>query len=66
MKRITMEREKRGWSRAELARRTNLHPSQVGQFESGRLVPYPAQLARMAEALGSDADRLMDDVEVTR
>lgn len=65
MKRLTLERERRGWSRAELARRAALHPADVGKYEAGRLVPYPRQLARLAEALGWPVERageLMDEV----
>ena len=64
MKRITAHREQRGWSRAELARRAGLHPSQVGQIEAGRFIPYPSQLSRLAAALGlseTDAAGLLEE-----
>jgi transcriptional regulator with XRE-family HTH domain len=66
MKRLTLARKVRGWSKAELARRAGLHPSQVGQFERGRLVPYAGQLAKLAGALdwpGAEAERLMEEVK---
>jgi transcriptional regulator with XRE-family HTH domain len=66
MRKITLLREQRGWSKAELARRAGLHPSQVGQFEAGRLVPYAGQLSKLAEALGwslGEAERLLDEVQ---
>jgi transcriptional regulator with XRE-family HTH domain len=62
---LTAERERRGWSRAELARRAQLHPTQIGQIEAGRLVPYPVQLLRIAAALGiaeGSAGQLMEEV----
>ena len=48
---ITAEREKRGWTRAELARRARMSASDVGKIEAGRLIPYPAQLTKLARAL---------------
>ena len=38
-------------SQAELARRANLNPATVCQAESGRFIPYDAQLARLKVAL---------------
>ncbi len=49
--RLIEERNQRGWSRAELARRAGMHPSTVSLIESGRLVPYPSQLDKLALAL---------------
>lgn len=51
MRLLTIERERLGWSKAELARRAGLHPSQIGQFEAGRLLPYDGQLTKLARAL---------------
>ena len=48
---ITAERNRRGWSRAELGRRSGLNPSTVGQIEAGRFIPYASQLAKLARAL---------------
>ena len=50
--RLIEERNQRGWSRAELARRAGMHPSTVSLIESGRLVPYPSQVEKLADALG--------------
>jgi len=49
---VTVERELRGWSRAELARRAGLNPTTVGLIESGRLRPYDSQLRKLGKALG--------------
>ena len=64
MKAITRERESRGWSRAELARRAQLNAATVGQIEAGRLVPYAVQLDKIAAALeyAGDAATLLKDV----
>ena len=62
MKLLAIERQRRGWSKAELARRAGLHPSQIGQFEAGRLLPYEGQLAKIARAFGwplADAGQLI-------
>ena len=45
-------REEKGWSRAELARRSGVNASTIGQIEAGRFTPYPTQLAKLAKALG--------------
>lgn len=55
---ITEHRKMKGWSQAELARRAGMHPSTVSLIESGRQVPYPSQLAKLAKALGVPADLL--------
>ena len=65
MKLLTLHRQELGWSKAELARRSGLHPSQVGQIEAGRLVPYPVQLRRLAIALGvreDESSRLLEEL----
>lgn len=65
MKVLTFERKRRGWSQAKLAREAEMHPSQVCLIESGRLKPYPGQLAKLAAALGwpkEQADELLDEV----
>lgn len=51
MRRITLERERRGWTKWELCRRANVQPTILGMIECGRLVPYPRQLLRLAQAL---------------
>lgn len=51
MKKLTELRQARGWSKAELARRAHLAEGDVGKIESGRLVPYEAQLRRLARVL---------------
>ena len=64
MKNLTRLRVAKGWSKAELARRAHVHPSQVGLFESGRLVPYESQLVKLAAALAVDANvNLLADVD---
>ena len=61
---LKFERMRRGWSQAELARRANLNPATVGQIEAERWRPYPAQLAKLARALGvpeADASILLHE-----
>ncbi len=58
------EREARGWSKSELARRAGLNHTTIGQIESGRFRPYPGQLRKLAAALGlpeAESHRLLDD-----
>ena len=46
------ERERRGLSRAALARKADMNPSEISHIESGRHIPYDSQLLKIAAALG--------------
>ena len=61
--RLHDEREARRWSKSELARRSGLNHTTVGQIESGRFRPYPSQLRKLAFALGlpeEESHRLLE------
>ena len=64
MKLLTKLREQQRWSRTELGRRARLHPSRVGQAESGRAILYDVELGRLAVALGYSGEPhdLLSDV----
>ena len=65
MLRMTVLREQRKWTKAELARRTKMHPSGIGLIESGRLKPYESQLAKIASVLGVRSPRtLLEEVRL--
>ncbi len=69
MRRIQVLREAKGWTRNELSRRARMDAGTVGKIESGRLIPYPGQLARIAEALqvpAPEAATLLNEEMVTR
>ncbi len=51
---IRSRRKQRGWSQAELARRTGMHPADISRIESGRLQPYPGQIRKIESALKID------------
>ncbi len=66
MLRLTKERERRGWSKAALARSASLDQDLMSKIESGRVRPYPAELRRLVVALDwptGDISRLLDDIE---
>jgi DNA-binding Xre family transcriptional regulator len=50
--RVRQEREGRGWSLAELARRTGIQPPNLSRLENGKHVPSLDTLQRVADALG--------------
>jgi len=53
MKRLVVERLQRGWSQAELARRTgSIHPAEMSKIERAIVRPYPSQREKIAKALG--------------
>lgn len=60
--RLAEERQRRGWSRCELARRAKMHPADVGKLEAGKIFPYPAWRRRLAEALGVPEEVLFEEV----
>jgi transcriptional regulator with XRE-family HTH domain len=50
MSRLAVERQKRGWSQAEVARKTRLHPTTISHLETGdgRVWPrYARRLSRL-------------------
>jgi len=66
MIRLTEVRIRRGWSQSELARRAHINAGTVSLVESGRFKPYPAQIAKIARALGHPTDtagQLLEEVQ---
>ena len=51
MLRMRIERERRGLSRAQVARRADINPTSYGLVEDGRLKPYPVWEQRIAAAI---------------
>lgn len=60
MLRIKAERLRRGWTQTELGYHARLASADVSRIESGRLVPYPAQAARLARVLGMNENELLE------
>ena len=52
MIRMTQERRLRGWSQAELSRKTGIHCTTLSLIENKRFTPYKSQLLKLARALG--------------
>ena len=64
-RRMQVERERQGMSRAALARKAEMSAGTVGQIESGYIgVPYAVQLDKLARALDwkGDPSELLEDV----
>ena len=60
---MTAARSRLGWSQSELSRQSGVNQTTISLIESGRLRPYPAQLEKIARALGwplDEADRLVE------
>ena len=62
MFRFKCQRAKKGWSQAELARRTGMHPSTISRIETGQMRPYPSQVKKIASVLGIAEDDVMEEV----
>jgi transcriptional regulator with XRE-family HTH domain len=50
--RLRTLRERRGWSRGELAERLGVHAGSIARWETGGAVPHPYTLERIAELTG--------------
>jgi DNA-binding XRE family transcriptional regulator len=57
--RVREERERLGWSSAELARRADMAAPNLHRVESGKHVPAMQTVARLATALGVPFERLL-------
>ena len=62
MYKITFHRGRLGWSKNKLARVTRLTPGDVGKIESGRLIPYPSQIKKIADAFGVTVENLANEL----
>jgi ribosome-binding protein aMBF1 (putative translation factor) len=58
--RVRAEREKRGWSVAELARRAEIAAPNVHRIEAAKHAPRASTLLRIAKALGVSISRLVN------
>jgi transcriptional regulator with XRE-family HTH domain len=64
MLRIKAERLKRGWRQEDLGFYARMAGADVSRIETGRLQPYPTQVARLAKALGLKPEELLEEVGV--
>lgn len=69
MIRMTQERRLRGWSQAELSRKTGIHCTTLSLIENKRFTPYKSQLLKLARALdvppGAEQTLLDEDAPLT-
>jgi len=56
MLRLTLERQRRGWSQAKLSHESGVNATTISLIEAGRFRPYPAQTRKLAVGLGLDAN----------
>ena len=62
MLRLTLEREKRGWTKFQLATKASVHPSVIGQLEAEKLHPYPSYVEKLAEVFNIPGEELFKEV----
>ena len=62
MLRIRRERLQRGWNQTQLAARANMSTTEVSRIETGRAIPHPNQVLRLARALKIPPDELLEPV----
>lgn len=58
--RMKAERVRRGWTQAELATKAGLKGPEISRIESGRMKPYPTQVARLSKVLKLEMFALLD------
>ncbi|MGI6078455.1 MAG: helix-turn-helix domain-containing protein [Fastidiosipilaceae bacterium] len=59
---LTVEREKRGWSKSELSRRSGVDLASLCRIELGRIYPYPGWRRKIAKAMDMPEKVLFDKV----
>ncbi len=57
---LTTLRQRRGWTRAELAKRAGITQTMVGIYEKGKVAPMLTTLQKMLDALGADRYELLN------
>lgn len=63
MLRLTLEREKKGWNKTQLAYEVRLHPCIIGQLEAKKLFPYEAYKKKLGKVFGIPGDKLFEEVD---
>lgn len=63
MLRLTQERIKRGWTKAQLAGKAGIHPTDLGKMENGTLRAYPGWKKKLARIFKMDAEELFAEVQ---
>lgn len=61
--RLRAERLRLGLTQSKLGKRAKVATSDVSRIETGRLTPYPRQLARLARVLGVQPEELLLPVD---
>jgi transcriptional regulator with XRE-family HTH domain len=64
--RLKYERLLRGWNQVALAFHAQMSIGDVSKIENGRLLPYPKQLAKLANVLGVDGAALLQEVSAEK
>ena len=62
--RIQVARKQRGWSQTQLGARARVSATDVSKIETGRFLPYPVQVKRLARALKLKPEELLEEVEI--
>jgi transcriptional regulator with XRE-family HTH domain len=58
--RMKAERLRRRWNQTELAAKAGVNGADISRIESGRMKPYPIQVARLSKALRLEMSALLD------
>lgn len=62
MLRLTYEREKRGWTKTQLAFEARVHPAALGKYESGKAKPYKPDAIKLEAVFGLSIAELLKEV----
>lgn len=63
MKRLTIEREKIGMTKSDLAFELRIQPAQLSKIENGRILPYEPSQKKLSNYFGLSIDELLQEVQ---
>jgi ribosome-binding protein aMBF1 (putative translation factor) len=63
MYQITIERERKGWSKSELSRRSGVAVPDISRMESGKMYAYRGWRKKLGLALNVNPDILFEEVQ---
>ncbi len=63
---VQLLRGSRGWTQEQLAEAAGMHPAQISAYETGLKIPRPATRIRLAAAVGTTPEAVIEAAEVLR
>lgn len=61
---IKQLRKEKNWSQDELAEKLHINATHLSRYETGKLIPSPAAIVKLAQAFNVSSDYLLTDKQV--